>query len=100
MEAERGHKGTREFIQVLRLMENARVSELARAIEAALDLGTENLDAIRLILEHRREAPIPLFSLDGHPHLKSFAIEPPDLGAYASLTNDELTSQTLTEQGA
>ena len=100
MEAERGHKGTREFIQVLRLMENARVSELARAIEAALDLGTEHLDAIRLILEHRREAPIPLFSLDGHPHLKSFAIEPPDLGAYASLTNDELTSQTLTEQGA
>ena len=46
--------------------------------------------AIRLILEHRREAPIPLFSLDGHPHLKSFAIELPDLTAYS----------TLTEQGA
>lgn len=71
-------------------MENARVSELARAIEAAFDLGTENLDAIRLILEHRREAPIPLFSLDGHPHLKPFAIELPDLTAYS----------TLTEQGA
>jgi hypothetical protein len=27
-----------------------------------------------------------LFSLDGHPHLKLFAIDPPDLHAYRVLT--------------
>ena len=29
---------------------------------------------------------VGLFSLDGRPHLKAFAIDPPDLGAYAVLT--------------
>ena len=32
------------------------------------------------------ERPVGLFSLDGHPHLKLFAIDPPDLGAYRALT--------------
>ena len=48
-------------------------------------------NALRSILH--AEAPIPLFSLDGHPHLKPFALDPPDLSAYSSLTNDVLTQQ-------
>jgi hypothetical protein len=39
-----------------------------------------------LILFHQEERPVGLFSLDGHPHLKSFVIDPPDLGAYSTLT--------------
>jgi hypothetical protein len=35
---------------------------------------------------HHAEQPVGLFSLDGHPHLKAVAIDPPDLTAYRALT--------------
>jgi len=86
LEADLGPKGTREFIKVLRLLENSSVPALARAVEAALDIGATGSDAIALILFHHAERPVGLFSLDGHPHLKSFAMDPPDLTAYRALT--------------
>ncbi len=85
LEADLGHRGTRGFIKVLRLMERASLRELARAIEAAASIGATNSDAISLILYHRQERPVSLFSLDGRPHLKPYRIEPPDLSAYAVL---------------
>jgi transposase len=86
LEADLGHGGTREFIKVLRLLENASVPELTGAIDAALGIGATGSDAIALILFARAERPVGLFSLDGHPHLKAVAIEPPDLCAYRALT--------------
>jgi hypothetical protein len=87
LEADLGHGGTREFIKVLRLLENATVPELARAVDQALAIGATGSDAVALILFHHAERPVGLFSLDGHPHLKSFVIDPPNLGAYRVLTN-------------
>jgi len=75
---------------VLRLLERATVPALAKAVETALAIGATGSDAIALILFHHAEQPIGLFSLDGHPHLKSFVMDPPDLSAY----------RTLTQQGA
>jgi hypothetical protein len=66
-------------------MEKATVAELAGAIEVALSIGATSADAITLILFHRQERPAGLFSLDGHPHLKSVAVESIDLGAYDAL---------------
>ena len=86
LEADLGHGGTREFIKVLRLLERATVPSLARAVDRALAIGATGSDAIALILFHHAERPVGLFSLDGHPHLKSFVIDPPDLGAYGTLT--------------
>jgi transposase len=86
LEADLGHPGTREFIKVLRLLENATVPALATAIETALSIGATGSDAISLILFHHAEEPIGLFSLDGHPHLKSFVMDPPDLSSYRALT--------------
>jgi transposase len=86
LEAELGGPGTRQFIKVLRLLEWAGLTELTRAVERALELGAADADAVRLILEHRRERPAGLFCLDGRPHLKLVAVPPPDLGAYSSLT--------------
>lgn len=86
LEAEFGGPGTRQFIKVLRLLERASLPELTRAVERALELGTADADAVRLILEHRRERPAGLFSLDGRPHLKLVGVPAPDLSAYASLT--------------
>jgi hypothetical protein len=86
LEAEFGGPGTRQFIKVLRLLEGASLPELPRAIERALELGTADADAVRLILEHRRERPAGLFCLDGRPHLKMVGVPAPDLSAYTSLT--------------
>jgi len=85
LESGLGHVGTREHIKVLRLLEHASIGELAGAVNAALEIGATSSDAIALILHHRQERPVSLFSLDGHPHLRPFSIEPPDLLAYAGL---------------
>ena len=78
----------RQYIKVLRLLEGASLRELARAVEAALELGAADADAVRLILEHRRERPVGLFCLDGRPHLKLVSVPSPDLGAYRDLTTE------------
>ena len=85
LEAEFGGPGTRQFIKVLRLLEQVDPGELTRAVERALELGAADADAVRLILEHSRERPVGLFCLDGRPHLQSVAVPAPDLWAYASL---------------
>jgi hypothetical protein len=86
LEADLGSNGTREFIKVLRLMEHASLQQLTGAVDAALTIGAASADAVALILYHRAERPVGLFSLDGHPHLKSVQIDPPDLTGYAALT--------------
>ena len=75
LEAEFGGPGTRQFIKVLRLLEWADPAELTSAVERALELGVA--DAVRLILEHRREQPVGLFCLDGRPHLQVVAVPEP-----------------------
>jgi transposase len=77
--------GTREYIRVLRLLENATVGELAGAVDYALDIDITDAESIRVILEHRRESPVSLFSLDGRPHLKAVHVESTDPGVYGSL---------------
>jgi transposase len=85
LEADLGSLGTREYIKVLRLMEKATVRDLTGAIESALSIGATGSDAVTLILLHRQERPVGLFSLDGHPHLKSVDVDAIDLGAYDAL---------------
>ena len=77
LEADLGHGGTREFIKVLRLLEHSTMRELTGAVEEALSIGATGADAVTCILHHRSERPVGLFSLDGHPHLKSVTIEAP-----------------------
>jgi transposase len=85
LEADLGSAGTREFIKVLRLMEHASLGELTGAVDAALTIGATSADAVALILYHRSEQPVGLFSLDGHPHLKMVQVDPPDLTGYTAL---------------
>src|SRR3954471_2586839 len=85
LEAEFAGPGTRQFIQVPRLLEWAALKDLTQAVSRALELGVADADAVRLILEHRRERPVGLFCLDGRPHLKLVNVPGPDLGGYASL---------------
>ena len=50
-----GSKGTREYIKVLRLLESATLKELTVAVQEALHLRITGYEAVRLILEYRRE---------------------------------------------
>ena len=77
--------GTREFIRVLRLLERCSIRELADSVDYALDIDITDADSIRVILEHRLEEPVPLFSLDGRPHLKSVHVEKTNVSTYDSL---------------
>jgi hypothetical protein len=85
LEASLGYQGTREYIKVLRLLERSSLAELTRAVMTAAAIGTTSSDAIALIVAQRAERAVTLFALDGRPHLQAFALEPPDLAAYAAL---------------
>jgi len=85
LEAQLDHKGTREYIKVLRLLEKASVHELAETVRQTLAIGAISYDAVRVILQNRQEQPVGLFCLDGRPHLKLVQVEPTNLGGYRAL---------------
>ena len=85
LEGELDHKGTREYIKVLRLLEHASLDQLAKAVEQTLAIGAVSSDAVRIILQARQEQPVGLFALDGRPHLKLVRVQAPDLQAYRVL---------------
>jgi transposase len=85
MEHEPDGLGTRQYIRVLRLLEHSSLGQLADAVDYALDIGITDADSIRVILEHRRESPVALFSLDGRPHLKAVHVDATDVRSYQSL---------------
>jgi transposase len=75
--------GTRGFIRVLRLLETYSLSQLTDAVESALAIDVVDPDSVRLILDHRADRPLPVFSLDGRPHLASVRVPTTDVSAYA-----------------
>lgn len=91
IEAEPAGLGTREFIRVLLLLETYLLDELQAAVEYALDIGIHDADSIRMILEHRREEPVTLFSLDGRPQLKLVHVQQTNVAAYQTLLTEELS---------
>jgi transposase len=85
LEAAWGETGVRHFIQVLRLLEKCSLGEWTTAVERALAIGATTADAVRVLLEVTREAPVRLFRLDGRPHLAGITVPRPDLAAYRAL---------------
>lgn len=88
LEADDPRVGTRSYIQVLRLLEKFSLKQLTDAIEYALDIDVIDADSIRTIIEHRSEAPVRLFSLNGRPHLATVHVESTDLTSYQSLLQE------------
>ena len=83
--------GTRGFVRVLRLLETFSLAQLTDAVESALAIDVIDPDAIRLILDHRADRPVPVFSLDGRPHLASVPVPVTDVAAYGVLLTREGT---------
>jgi len=69
LEARLKKHGSREYVQVLRLMETFAPTEVTLAVEDALLLGTISFDAVRHLLLCRIERRPPRLDMDNYPHL-------------------------------
>ena len=81
--------GTRGFIRVLRLLEAYSLPQLTDAVNWALAIDVIDPAGIGLILDHRADRPVPVFSLDGRPHLASVRVPATDVAAYGVLLGGE-----------
>ena len=88
LEAQYGGSGTREFIRVMRLLERYPLRQLAEAVEYALDIDVIDPDSIRVVVEHRSERPVELFTLDGRPELALVCVETTSPAAYGALLGE------------
>jgi transposase len=77
--------GIREFIRVLRLLEDYPMERLRIAIEKALRIQAHSRDAILQFLVPRFSWRNTTFLLDGRKHLRLVKVAQPDLSAYRTL---------------
>jgi transposase len=76
-------EGTREYIQVLRLLETSPFTRVRGAIEKALLCQGVSRD---LVVQYLYPDPaVETFRLDQHPHLKGVEVKRPDLSLYQEL---------------
>jgi hypothetical protein len=85
LEGEYDGEGTREYIRVLRMLEQHPLAELRRAVEQALRVGAIRRDAIAQFMIPQEEWRATLFALDGHPHLRGVKVQAPDITQYGEL---------------
>jgi transposase len=77
--------GTREFIRVLRLLEDYPMTKLRQAVEKGLNTRVYGRDAIAQFLIPRFSWRQTTFILDTRRHLRMVEVARPDITAYRSL---------------
>jgi hypothetical protein len=85
LEARLKKHGSREYVQVLRLMETFAIDEVTHAIEAALHLGTISFDAVKHLLLCRIERRPPRLDMQNYPHLPLAQVRTTQAADYMSL---------------
>jgi transposase len=85
MEARMGNGGRREFIQVLRLMENFHQHQVEQAVTEALRLGAISFDAVKMLLLARLENRPARLDLTFYPYLPTATVGATDPRAYLGL---------------
>ena len=83
-----GNQGRREFIQVLRLMEDFHQHQVEQAIAEALKLGAISFDAVKMLLLARMENRPARLDLAFYPYLPAATVEATDPRAYLGLIAD------------
>jgi transposase len=85
LEARLRKHGSREYVQVLRLMETFAIAEVTRAIEDALRLGTISFDAVKhLLLCHIEQRP-PRLDMENYPYLPAAQVRMTQASDYMAL---------------
>ncbi len=85
LEARLRKHGSREYVQVLRLMETFSIAEVTRAIEDALRLGTLSFDAVKHLLLCRIEQRPPRLDMENYPYLPSAQVRMTQASDYMTL---------------
>ena len=85
MEARMGNPGRREFIQVLRLMEDFHQHQVEEAVAQALKLGAISFDAVKMLLLSRLENRPVRLDLTFYPYLPAATVAATDPRAYLGL---------------
>jgi len=85
LEARLKKQGSREYVQVLRLLETFDVAEVTLAIEDALRLGTISFDAVRHLLLCRVERRPPRLDMENYPHLPLAQVRTTQAADYMTL---------------
>jgi transposase len=85
LEARLRKHGSREYVQVLRLMETFDIAEVTLAIEDALRLGTISFDAVRHLLLCRIERRPPRLDMENYPHLPLAQVRTTQAADYMTL---------------
>jgi transposase len=85
LEARLKKHGSREYVQVLRLMETFAIAEVTRAIEDALQLGTISFDAVKHLLLCRIEQRPPRLDMENYPYLPLAQVRTTQASDYMAL---------------
>ena len=84
-EEEKQGDGIKEFIRVLRLLEDYPVGKLRKAVERTLNIRAHSRDGILQFLIPRYSRGETTFLLDGREHLRLVRVSRPEVTAYHTL---------------
>lgn len=82
--------GRREYVQVLRLLENFDIHDLHAAVKKALQLGAVGFDAIKHLVLCQVEKRPPKLDLDVYPYLPRANVATTSAAAYMCLLSEEV----------
>jgi len=85
LEARLKKHGSREYVQVLRLLETFDIAEVSYAVEQALRLGAISFDAVRHLLLCRIERRPPRLDMENWPHLPLAEVRTTQAADYMTL---------------
>jgi transposase len=81
-------EGTREFIRVMRLLEDYPIPRVREAVEKALLIRAHSRDGVLQFLHPRFSWEQTAFLLDGREHLRLVKVAKPDLSLYSTLLSE------------
>ena len=85
MESRMGRRGKREFVQVLRLLENFSQDDVHSAVRNAIGMGAISFDAVKQIILCNIEGRPPHLDLDLYPYLPRVSVSLTSAGDYMTL---------------
>ena len=85
LEGRMGKPGKREFVQVLRLMENFSIDDVAAAVRDAIQRGAVGFDAVKHLVLCRMERRPPRLDLGVYPYLPKATVATTSARAYMEL---------------
>jgi hypothetical protein len=85
LESRMGKRGKREYVQVLRLMENFKQAEVYDAVRDAIRLGAFSFDAVKHLVLCRIEGRPPRLDLELYPYLPKANVATTSTRDYMSL---------------